>query len=279
MKITVQRNKNFTVMGNYHLRDKNLSLKAIGLMSKVLGLPDDWAYSMSGLISICKEGREAVSGALKELKKYGYFEMNKRMPSKDNPTFDYDYTFYENPAENPNYKPVEVQEKPKKQGNSLIIVTAGSGVKPTKDVEKLGVENQDTEKPSLDNPQELNINKQNINELNINNNTCDTSRKSTSRFQIPTVAEVKSYITSKNYNNIDPEVFVAYYESNGWRVGKSPMKNWRAALLTWQKNSYNHKTNKNTFYGLKAMTVRERAEEALRIARNANTEYTEHYDD
>ena len=68
MVFKIEKNKNYTVMSNYHLRDKNLSLKAKGLLSFMLSLPEDWDYSINGLVSICKEEETAIKSALKELK-------------------------------------------------------------------------------------------------------------------------------------------------------------------------------------------------------------------
>lgn len=70
--IRVEHNSNYTTMANYHLRDPRLSLRAMGLMSKMLSLPEDWDYTVNGLAAICKEGREAVRTALKELEAAGY---------------------------------------------------------------------------------------------------------------------------------------------------------------------------------------------------------------
>ncbi len=93
--IRVERNKNFTHMANYHLRDKTLSLRAVGLMSKMLSLPDTWAYSVAGLAGICKEGREAVRKVLQELETAGYLT---REQSREGGHFaGYDYTLHEEP--------------------------------------------------------------------------------------------------------------------------------------------------------------------------------------
>lgn len=70
--IRVEHNANYTTMSNYHLRDSRLSLRAMGLMSKMLSLPEDWDYTVAGLASICKEGRDAVRKALMELEGAGY---------------------------------------------------------------------------------------------------------------------------------------------------------------------------------------------------------------
>lgn len=70
--IRVKKNKNYTTMSNYHLKDKNLSLKAKGLLSMILSLPDSWHYSVRGLSSICKEGKDSIAKTLRELEKCGY---------------------------------------------------------------------------------------------------------------------------------------------------------------------------------------------------------------
>lgn len=68
----IEKNTNYTVMSNYHLRDKNLSLKSKGLLSMILSLPDDWDYTLKGLVSLGNDGISAVSAAVSELEKYGY---------------------------------------------------------------------------------------------------------------------------------------------------------------------------------------------------------------
>ena len=92
----VEKTSNFTIMSNFHLRSKNLSLKAKGLMSEVLSFPENWHFSVSGLVSICKEGESAVKSALEELKKYGYLKVTKFNPSKSNSChYNYKYEFFE----------------------------------------------------------------------------------------------------------------------------------------------------------------------------------------
>ena len=66
------KNNNYTVMCNHHLQNEHLSLKAMGLMSKLLSLPDDWNYSVRGIAAICKDGYESVRTAFLELEKEGY---------------------------------------------------------------------------------------------------------------------------------------------------------------------------------------------------------------
>lgn len=71
----VNKNRGYTVMANFHLRDKNLSLKAVGLLSKMLSFNDGWKFSTRGLSAICKEGPDAILSALRELERHGYSDM------------------------------------------------------------------------------------------------------------------------------------------------------------------------------------------------------------
>ena len=68
----VEKNKNYTTMSNYHLRDPNLSNKARGLLSTMLSLPDNWDYTTRGLARICKDGVDGITAQLKELEQFGY---------------------------------------------------------------------------------------------------------------------------------------------------------------------------------------------------------------
>ena len=91
----VNKNKNYTVMSNYHFKDKNLSLKAKGLLSQMLSLPDDWDYTVAGLCAINKESGGAMNSALKELENNGYLKRTKVQNEKGR--FDYIYDIYEKP--------------------------------------------------------------------------------------------------------------------------------------------------------------------------------------
>ena len=78
----VNKNRGYTVMANFHLRDKNLSLKAVGLLSKMLSFNDGWQFSTSGLSAICKEGPDAILSALRELENYGYLVRHQARDEK-----------------------------------------------------------------------------------------------------------------------------------------------------------------------------------------------------
>ena len=94
----VHKTSDYTVMSNAHLRDVNLSLKAKGLLSVMLSLPDDWDYSVSGLVQICKEGQTTIESTLAELKETHYLVVTRRSPSETaSGRFEYEYDIYETP--------------------------------------------------------------------------------------------------------------------------------------------------------------------------------------
>ena len=139
------KNKNYTVMSNTHLRDKNLSLKAKGLLSVMLSLPDNWNYSIAGLVAICKENETAIKSALNELKINGYLIVNKLKPSKATKgKIGYEYLIFETPDK-------EEQKKLMKQSQEGVF---------------LGVENLGVEIQGVENHGQLNTNIYNTNKLN-----------------------------------------------------------------------------------------------------------------
>lgn len=99
MVFRVQKTKDYTTMSNYHLRDKNLSLKAKGLLSWMLSNNNDWDYSIAGIVACCKEGETTVNTALRELQEYGYVKIIKVKPNKDNNRIHYEYNVYERPQD------------------------------------------------------------------------------------------------------------------------------------------------------------------------------------
>lgn len=94
----VHKTKDFTVLSNYHLKDKSLSLQAKGLLSVMLSLPDDWKYSIRGLASISKEGEKAIKSTLDELKEHGYLAVTKHAPEAGNRYISYEYDVFERPV-------------------------------------------------------------------------------------------------------------------------------------------------------------------------------------
>lgn len=107
----INKTQDYTVMSNYHLRDKNLSLKAKGLLSLMFSLPDDWDYSISGLEKILKEGRDSIMTALQELEEFKY--LKRESFRNDKGQYECTYNIYELPQIEENS-----QEKIKEETNT-----------------------------------------------------------------------------------------------------------------------------------------------------------------
>ena len=130
----IEKTRDYTVMSNHHLRNTELSLKAKGLLSMMLSLPEEWNYTTKGLASICKEGTESIGTALKELERTGYIVRNRLRDSKGKIT-DVEYVIYETP-----HKP---------DTDSPSAGTPGTG--------NPHPGNPDMDNPGLENPAQLNI--------------------------------------------------------------------------------------------------------------------------
>ena len=212
--IKVVKDKNFTVMSNYHLRDKRLSFKAMGLMSFMLSVSDDWEYSVNGLAQCAKDKKDSVLSALKELKEYGYLKIENKRNEKG--VFQGAvYTIYEKPPCTEN---------------------------PSPHSEKPHSENPHSEKPHSENPLQRNTNlKKVLNERSTNRKKGEVGKSDipSHRFKPPCLADVSEYVKEKGYTGFDCERFIDFYESNGWKVGKNPMKDWKAAVRTWERRDNN----------------------------------------
>ena len=92
----VERTRDYTVMSNCHLKDTSLSLKAKGLLSMMLSLPNEWNYNTRGLAAICKEGVDAIGSAIRELEGRGYI-VRRQLRGADGRITDTEYTIYEQP--------------------------------------------------------------------------------------------------------------------------------------------------------------------------------------
>ena len=129
----VERNTGYTVMSNHHLRNKELSLKAKGLLSQMLSLPEDWDYTLSGLSYINRESIDAIRTAVWELEKAGYITRRQGRDEKGKMTA-IEYTIYEQPQ--PPELDCPVLENP----------TADNPI----------LENPTTDNPTSENPMQLN---------------------------------------------------------------------------------------------------------------------------
>ena len=108
----VQKTQNYTIMSNYHLNDKALSLKAKGLLSLMLSLPDSWDYTTRGLASICKEGVDGIRATVRELENAGYI-IRRRVRDQSGQVRSMEYTVFEQPRKPEPENPV--QAKPERE--------------------------------------------------------------------------------------------------------------------------------------------------------------------
>ena len=148
----VEKNKGYTVMSNHHLRNHALSLKAKGLLSQMLSLPEDWDYTLQGLAQINKESIDAIREAVRELERAGYIERSRERDERGclRGTV---YTIYEQPHAEPT--PEEpTQEKPALNNPTL--------------------EKPMLEKPTLENPMQLNTKGRNKEKQNTDQSITDS---------------------------------------------------------------------------------------------------------
>ena len=141
----IDKTRDYTVMSNFHLRDKRLSLKAKGLLSQMLSLPEDWDYTLTGLSYINRESKDAVRSAVNELERCGYIE--RRQTTDERGKFSVnEYVIHESPVE------MEAEGSPSLEDPSSENPTTG---------------NPATENPSPEKPTQINIYKQNTQKQNM----------------------------------------------------------------------------------------------------------------
>lgn len=144
----VERTRDYTVMSNYHLRDKSLSLKAKGLLSQMLSLPEDWDYTLAGLSFINRESKDAIRSAINELEKGGYI-IRRQTTDASGKFSGNEYIIHESPME-----PEPSLEKPLPGFPTTDHPTTG--------------------KPLSENPTQLNIDIQNTEKINTDEVSTDS---------------------------------------------------------------------------------------------------------
>ena len=107
----IDKTRDYTVMSNHHLRNTELSLKAKGLLSLMLSLPDNWDYTTKGLAHICKDGVDSICAAVRELEEHGYV-IRERVRGANGQLGSIEYTILEQPAEPSPERENPVQVKP-----------------------------------------------------------------------------------------------------------------------------------------------------------------------
>ena len=201
--------KDYTRVKNGFVQDMSLSLKAKGLMLVILSLPDDWDFSIKGLSYMTNLSEQVVIKLVKELKSAGYITQ-KKVKNKQGQFVSYEWDVYDLPELNKN----RTSAKPNFSKTELR-------------------KNRTSEKPNYGKltPKQITNNNK---ELNITNDVNKQREAQLKKFTPPTVDEVRTYCQERG-NSVDPEAFCDFYTSKGWKVGKNPMKDWKAAVRTWEK--------------------------------------------
>lgn len=206
---TIDRKQgDFTQVYNEPFRDRNLSLKARGFIVTLLTLGSGWDFSIRGIQAILKENESAIRSVIKELMDAGYCHRYVIKDEKKRIVC-WHYAFSEYRREWP-----EVFDGPL----------------PKKPV----VENPLVENPHLENPLVENRGQYNTKQIQDVTDIIPKESNKGVHFVKPTIEEVRAYCRDRG-NTIDPEAFVAYYESKGWKVGTAPMRDWKAAVITWER--------------------------------------------
>lgn len=168
--VRVNSTKGFTVMSNYHFQDKEISLKAKGLLGLMLSLPSNWDYSVNGLVAIVKENKAAVQTALKELEEHKYLKRTR--VQDETGRFDYIYDIYEKP-----YDKFPWTENPCTENQCT--------------------ENQCTEVQCTENQPQINTNKQSTNKQNTKElNTNEYKEKNNKKESVNSV--IAEYTENKD---------------------------------------------------------------------------------
>lgn len=213
----------YLVVPNSIFRDKRLSLRDIGLLCFMLSLPDEWSFSAQGLsCSVELDGLAAIKKSVKSIENAGYLRRTKKRASGGRMD---GYIW-------------EVSDAPLFCTVSPLVDSLSTEIPP--------MVLPPTETPSTENQLQYKYpsNKVQTKESTRKERVADKP-PTRHRFVPPTVDEVRAYCAEKGYS-VDPERFVDYYTSNGWRVGKNPMRDWKASVRTWvRKDNQNGRVEKS----------------------------------
>lgn len=207
--------ENYQKVSKSIIFDGTIDALTLGIYVKILCLGKEWNLNISGLSTLLELSSAKVKTAISKLEKAGYVK-RQRVRNESNQFIGWDYIVSSipfDPAERSDLSKSRLSEKP----------TIGKT-----DYR----ENLPPEKPTIG--ESNGIYRDNNEDRNLNVDKDNNISKSRKVFVKPTIEEVAAYCRERG-NTIDPEAFIDHYESNGWIVGRSPMKDWKAAVRTWEK--------------------------------------------
>ena len=212
----VNKTRNYTIMANHHLRNRELSLKGKGLLSLMLSLPDEWDYSALGLASLVPDGRDGVQAALKELEKHGYLSRTKTRDQYGKIT-GVIYDIYETPCFQPETDFPKTAKPNTANPTQLITKELNTNLISSPIQERV---NKEVYTPMYD---------------------CGKKpRAKKTKAVPPSVEEVEAYCNERG-NGINAQYFCDYYAARDWRLKSGPMKDWKAAVRTWERSEITEK--------------------------------------
>jgi hypothetical protein len=221
--IKVNKTKDYTIMSNTHFRERDMSLKAKGLLSLMLSLPSDWDYSVEGLVAICKENETAITSTLKELKMFGYLSVTKVMPNETKSgRIEYVYEIYETPQRD-NIQGIENQDLEKQDLENLPLVLQKE--KSSKKEKDIYIYSNIIEEENTKDKKE----KESIKEK---------PHRTRKEFVPPTYEEVVEYAKSRGREDL-AKVFYDGYSVADWYDSKGKkVLNWKQKfIMVWENNT------------------------------------------
>ena len=168
----VERNKGYTVMSNHHLRNKALTLKAKGLLSQMLSLPEDWDYTLAGLSYINRESIDAIRTAVWELEKAGYITRRQGRDEKGKMTA-IEYTIYEQPQ--PPELDCPVLENPTADNPTTENPTSENPMQLNKDISRTNLQKKEKSNTDLSSTHSIPIHS--LNPLPYDGDAAEPERK------------------------------------------------------------------------------------------------------
>lgn len=208
-RIKVEKKQtNFTIVPNEILQSKDLSLQAKGLIAQCLSFPDNWNYSINGLVAVVKEGKTAVMNTIKELERHGYVKRN-RIHDENGKFAGIEYVITDYPN----------LDKPHTENLNMVKTQVNQPY-----AGKPNMVKPNTDKPISENqPQNNTIYKK---ENNINNNI------------VLDINIINDYIDKNNLKFVNAREFYNYYLQRGWKTNADePITNWQALLVNWNNRN------------------------------------------
>lgn len=189
----------YTPIPNQTIRDKRLTGRDIGILVYMLSLPDGWNFSIKGLVTVLpNDGRDGISVSLQRLEKAGYLRRT-RARNTSGTISGCEWTISDLPLVSPQ------TEKP-----DMVL--------------------PQTDFPDADLPDTVNPTQ--IKELRKEN-----KKRICTHFSKPSLSDVAAFAAESGWPDFDAAYFIDYYESIGWKVGKTPMKDWKATARNWQRRN------------------------------------------